>query len=153
MGTEKDEKYILYIQWEASLDDQFIYLAAHFKAHNVTLVPVKPKEMDFFLSRSKVPVIMITKTIAQYNQFLSLKKRCFDFYLKAGKIRLIHLNSFREIQDYGAFKPKKSYEVLPLPMKADEVVERILEDYGILEEKGKTWPGGRRSRLPQLGTE
>ncbi len=153
MVAETDEKYILYIQWGSSLDDQFIYLAAHFKSYNITLVPVKPKEMDFFLSRSKVPVIMVTRTIGQYQTFLSLKKRCFDFYLKAGKINLIHLNSFKEIQDYAVFKPKKSYEVMPLPMKASEIVERILAEYGILEEKGKLWPGGRRARLPQLGSE
>lgn len=153
MTNETDEKYILYIQWEASLDNQFIYLAAHFKNHNITLVPVKPTELDFFLSRTKVPVIMITKTMAQYRKFLSLKKRCFDFFLKTGKIHLIHLNSFREIEDYNAFKPKKSYEVIALPMRVIDVVERILEDYGILEEKGRVWPGGRRARLPELGSE
>ena len=153
MAIESDEKYILYIQWETSLDDQFIYLAAHFKTHDITLVPVKPKELDFFLSRTKVPVIMITRTVAQYRQFYSLKRRYFDFLLKSGKINLIHLTSFKEIQDYNAFKPKKSYEVIPLPIKAQEVVERILEEYGILEDRGRVWPGGRRARLPELGKE
>lgn len=145
-----NEKYILYIQWGKTLDDQFIYLAAHFKSYQITLVPVKPEELDFFLSRSKVPVIMITQTIAQYHKFLSLKKRCFDFYLKAGKINLIHLNSFKEIADYNSFKPKKSYEVMALPMMTSDIVHRILEEYGILEEAGKKWPGGKRARLPEL---
>ena len=151
MSFETSEKYILYVQWETKLDDQYIYLAARFREAGVTLVPVKPAEIDYFLSSGAVPLIMMTRTIAEYNQFLALKKRHFDFYLKSGKISLIHVNSFREIADYATFKPRKNYTVLNLPLTTNAIVKQVLLDYGQEENSSKRWPGGRRSKLPEIG--
>lgn len=153
MSFETSEKYILYVQWEVKLDDQYIYLAARFREAGVTLVPVKPTEIDYFLSSRTVPLIMMTRTMAQYQKFLSMKKRHFDFFLKSGKISLIHLNSFKEIADYATFKPRKNYSVINLPLTTNAIVRQVLLDYGQEESSSKRWPGGRRSKLPEIGGE
>lgn len=96
---------------------------------------------------------MMTRKISEYQSFKSLKKRYFDFYLKSGKINLVHLNSFKEVSDYASFKPKKSYNVLNLPLSTDAIVRQVLLDYSEDEENTRRWPGGRRSKLPELGGE
>ena len=150
-GFEKLEDYILYIQWKPKLGDDFIHLAARLRQVNISLVPVKPGEIDFFLSKRKVPVILITKTIAQYHKFQEFKKRHFDFYLKSGKIRILHLTSFKEVEDYASFKPRKDYIVLRLPLMADHIISQVLKEFSGTDQESERWPGGRRARLPQMG--
>ncbi|MCF8057898.1 MAG: hypothetical protein K9K67_01270 [Bacteriovoracaceae bacterium] len=152
-GFETAEDYILYIQWASKLDNDFIHLAARLRQANVSLVPVKPNEIDFFLSKRKVPVIILTKTIAQYHKLLECKKRHFDFYLKSGRISILHLTSFKEVQDYASFKPKKDYIVLKLPLMADDIISKVLNEFSGKDALSERWPGGRRARLPQMGGE
>jgi len=147
------DTYILFAQWENKISDDFIRLAAEFKSFGITLVPVKLQELDHFLNRRQVPVIILTKTIKQYQTFQALRKKHIDFYLKTKKIRLFHLNSFGEIDVYRPLKQKGHYVSLNLPCKFRDVAIRVLSEYIENNIEDKRWPGGRRAKLPQMGGE
>jgi hypothetical protein len=149
-GLSNSEHYMLYIQWESKIDADFIRMAAYFSKFEISLIPVKPDELDYFLVKRQVPVIVTTKSMKYWMKFQKVKETCFDFYMSSGKIRLFHLNSFREISDYLLYKQKGNYINLSLPLSLKEVAKAVLEKYLTLEND-KRWPGGRRSRLPTMG--
>ena len=149
-GIGSSEHFMLYIQWGKKVDEDFIRLAALFGRIGVSLIPVKPNELDYFLVKRQVPVIVSTKSIKQWMDFHRVKEKHFDFFLTAGKIRLFHLNSFKEASDYLFHKQKGNYINLALPLSLKEVVGLVLRSY-IRTEDDEKWPGGKRSRLPQMG--
>ena len=147
------EKYILYLQLSKKLDPGFIRLAAEFKQYGVHLIPVQLGELDHFLSRSKVPVIALTNTMRTWSTFLKVRRTGLEFYLKAGKIKLFHLHSFKEIIEYRALKQKGYYQLIPLPIKFEKAVFTVLADYEQGAGKDNSWPGGRRAKLPGMSGE
>ena len=152
IGLEGSEHFMLYIQWGKKVDDDFIRLAAFLGRFEISLVPVKPQELDYFLVKRQVPVLMVTKSMAQYQRFKKIKKETFDFFLNANKIRIFHINSFKEESDYLFHKQKENYINVPLPLSLKQIARFVLSHY-VRFESDEKWPGGRRGRLPQMGEE
>ena len=151
MEEFKAEQYILYIQWQDKLDSSFIRFAAEFKRFNINLIPVKPGELDYFLEKRQVPVIMMTSTLAEYQKFRSLRKKYIDFFVKSKKIKLFHLNSFSIVQDFVSSTYRRSYVHVPLPIQFSKATLLVLSHYLDELEGDNKWPGGKRSKLPALG--
>ncbi len=150
IGQEGSEHFMLYIQWGRKVDNDYIRLAAFLGRFDITLVPVKPEELDYFLVKRQVPVLMVTKSISQYKAFQKVREESFDFFLSTGKIRLFHFNSFKEEPSYLFYKQKQNYINVPLPLSLKQITRFVLSHY-IRFEGDEKWPGGRRSRLPQMG--
>ncbi len=151
MDELRSEQYILYIQWQEKLDSAFIRFAAEFKRFNINLIPVKPQELDYFLEKRQVPVIMLTSTLAEYQKFRSLRKQYFDYYVKNKKIKLFHLNSFMMVQDFVSSTFRRAYIHVPLPIQFSKATLLVLSHYLEEVEGDNKWPGGKRSKLPALG--
>jgi len=147
------EKYILYLQLSKRLDSGFIRMAAELKLYGVHLIPVQVKEIDHFLASTKVPLIVLTNTMKSWGIFHQARKSGLDFFLKAGKIKMFHLNSFREIIEFRGLSQKGYYQMIPLPIRFDKAVFTVLADYEKGTGKNNTWPGGRRAKLPQMSGE
>ena len=146
--TFNTHKTILYLQLSEKIDKDFISIASHFKSEEVTLVPVKPMELDYFLTDKISTVILLTKTVDQLQTFYRFKKRWIDFYLNSKRMKLIHLNSFSEVKDYLSLKTKGYYINLNLPLLLKEIKEKVML-YSLDEtEIERLWPGGRRAKLP-----
>ncbi|MCR9204062.1 MAG: hypothetical protein NXH75_05770 [Halobacteriovoraceae bacterium] len=139
---------ILYLQLDEKIDRDFIFLASRFRGDDVTLVPVRPQEIDYFLTSKMIPVILLTKNMDQLQKFTRVKKRYIDYFLKTRRIRLIHLNSFSEIKDYISLKPKRIYINLKLPLTMAQAKEQIVLNAGIESIVETSWPGGKRAKLP-----
>lgn len=139
---------VLYLQLDEKIDRDFIALASRFRGEELTLVPVKPEELDYFLTSKTIPVLLLTKNVEQLRKFLKIKKRYIDFFLKSRRIRLIHLNSFSEIKDYISLKPKKIYINLKLPLTMKEARAQIILNAGVGAMAETSWPGGKRAKLP-----
>lgn len=146
--TYSNDRTILYLQLDEKIDRDFIHLASRLRNRGITLVPVKPSELDYFLASRMVPVVLLTKTISQHAKFMKVKKRWVDFFLKSRKIQLIHLNSFSEIRDYIQLKPKRFYINLNLPMTMKQVFQELESVIGPEGKKESSWPGGKRAKLP-----
>ena len=151
-GLDDIEHFMLYIQWGCKTDDDFIRLAAFLGRFNISLIPVKVDELDYFLVKRQVSVFLITKSISQWVQFQKSRKRHLDFFLSTSKVRLFHLNSFKEENDYLLYKQKGNYVNVSLPLSLKEIIRVVLCRYVNVERDNK-WPGGRRSRLPQIGRD
>ncbi len=151
MEELNSEKYILYIQWQEKLDSAFIRFAAEFKRYNINLIPVKPQELDYFLDRRQIPVIMMTSTLAEYQKFRSLRKKYFDYYVNHKKIKLFHLNSFSLVTDFISTSRQRSYIHVPLPIPFNRATLLVLSHYVEELEGDNRWPGGKRSKLPSIG--
>lgn len=145
-----DEKYILYIQWGEKLDPAFIRLAAEFKEYNVSLIPVKISEIDYFITRHQVPVIMTTSSMAELSHFKKAKKRHLDYLVRTSKIRLFHLNSFSLVPEYYGMNQKRSYIHVPLPIHFKQAALLVLSEYLVDVSGNRAWPGGKRSKLPAM---
>lgn len=151
--TSEIEKnaYILFLQFTTSPNDVYFKLAAVFKDLGVTLVPVKPQELDYFVGKGNTPVIMVTSNLAEQKVLKLIKSRYLDFLVGSNKIRLFHLNTFKSISSYNQFKGRGRYVELKLPLTSTQVVARVLKDYLKDEADLERWPGGRRAKLPQVG--
>jgi hypothetical protein len=148
---EKEESYILFIQWGKKLEGDFISFATQLKKFNINLIPVKPQELDYFIERRQIPVIVITSSLAEYQKFRSLRKQYFDFYVKTRKIKLFHLNSFMMDHELAASSLRKAYIHVPLPISFEKATLLVLSFYMNVVEGDNRWPGGKRSKLPTLG--
>ena len=147
------EKYILHLQLSKRLDSGFIRMAAELKLYGVHLIPVQLKEIDHFLTSSKVPIIVLTNTIQSWTTFQKARKTGLEFFLKAGKIKMFHLNSFKEIIEYRVLKQKGYYQLISLPIRFDKAVFTVLSDYEKSSGKDNAWPGGRRAKLPSMSND
>ena len=145
---EEENTTILYIQMGQKIDRDFIKLASRMGNLGITLVPVKPEELDYFITNKISNVVLLTRTIEQFQNFFKVKKRHIDFYLKSQKIRLIHLNSFSAIQEYIQLRQKQIYINLELPLTMVQVAAKLYEISASKENQTKKWPGGRRAKLP-----
>jgi hypothetical protein len=144
------EKYILYLQLTKRLDTGFIRMAAELKQYGVHLIPVQLKEIDHFLTSAKVPLIVVTNTIKSWTTFQKSRKSGIDFFLKAGKIKMFHFNSFKEIIEYRILRQKGYYQTIALPIRFEKAIYTVLADYEKGVGKDNSWPGGKRSKLPQM---
>ncbi len=147
------EKYILYLQLSKRLDSGFIRMAAELKLYGVNLIPVQVKEIDHFLTTSKVPLIVLTSTLTSWKSFHKARKTGLDFFLKTGKIKMFHFNSFKEIIEFRALHQKDYYQMIPLPIRFNEAVLAVLSDYEKSTDNDNAWPGGKRSKLPTMNGE
>jgi len=144
------EHYILYIQWNEKIDSGFIRFAAEFKQFNINLIPVRPNELDYFLDKRQIPVIMITSTLGEYQKYRNQRKKHFDFYIKNMKIKLFHLNSFSIDHDFITSSKRRSYVHVPLPIQFKKATLLVLSHYIDEVEGDNKWPGGTRAKLPSL---
>ncbi|MAF79327.1 MAG: hypothetical protein CME63_10780 [Halobacteriovoraceae bacterium] len=147
-----DEHYILYIQWSEKLDPAFIRFAAEFKKFKINLIPIKANELDYFLEKRQIPVILMTPSLGEYQKYKSVRKKCFDFYVKNRKIKLFHLSSFSMDHDFISSSRRRSYVHIPLPIEFSKATLLVLSHYLEDVEGDKKWPGGKRSKLPSLGS-
>lgn len=151
MEAPQSERYILYIQWQEKLDSAFIRFAGEFKRYNINLIPIKPQELDYFLERRQIPVIMITSTLAEYQKFRALRRKFIDYYVNHKKIKLFHLNSFSMATNFVTTSRQRSYIHVPLPITFSKATLLVLSHYLEELEGDNKWPGGKRSKLPSIG--
>lgn len=146
----KSEVYVLYLQFEKKLDEKFLYLSRVFNQFGIALVPITIEEFKTLKMSKHEYVLASVRDINSIKIYRKLLKRYLNYFLRTGKVTLFEYSSFETIHDSRFLKDKKVFqERLPVSMfQMTELIGRTLfED---ITTKNKTWPGGRRSRLPNM---
>jgi hypothetical protein len=144
-----DSHYIFYLNFYETLSEDFIKLSAYFKEWDIVLVPVKPKELPNVVNTAQNTIIVITSDIHSYREFTKLKKGFLNYALKSKKVVLNHLSSFRAVNEFLGLQRHGVYQFWRLPLRTQEVVDMMAKYYYEKRSKNKTWPGGKRAKLPQ----
>ena len=141
--------YIFFLQLEDRLPKYYFDLASVFGIINVTLVPLKPNELNKMQATEIAKnVIIITSSFTSQRKFLKLKSLFLDMSLRTEKFRFFHLSSFGYVSNYSRERHLGIYHFLPLPAKVDEVCYYIVSKVHHYEKSVQGWPGGRKARLP-----
>ena len=143
-----NELYIYYLELESRPDMTYIHLAADFKELGITMVPINSSELDHFMRRGQLPLIVITDTLSKLQKFTRFRQEYLDYALRTNNILIFHLSSFGKPYSILAFEKKNTYIPVPLPIKTNDIMSLVLKEYFAKKVEQARWPGGRRSKLP-----
>ena len=147
-GSARQENFILYLQFERETDEAFIHLAEHLKKFNVTLLPVGLREMALMLKNQRQLLICFVDSSARMGKFNHIRAEYLDYAIQSGRIGVFFLSSFDYPGEWYSFQENGRLDSLPLPLKYEEASKKIVQFCFERFFKKKSWPGGRRSRLP-----
>jgi len=146
-----DDHYIYYLQLDEQVDNNYIWLAANLKSSNITLVPIRSSELDFFVRMGELPLIVLTDTFNRLEKFKKCRRTYLDFAMRGKNIILFHLNSFGHMTGFETLEKLGYYRPLPLPLSIENLWQAFASSYLSKQMKEKKWPGGRRVGLPKSG--
>lgn len=143
-------KHIFFLKLSSNLPENYFHLAEMFLLYDVTLIPVSIKELKDLITSKKQHLIAMSTNIDERK----LLKRYQEMYLDHALLRnLIHLydtTSFTCLKVKGVDLRRQNYSYVNLPIRLSDLVASIFEILCKDSETVKTWPGGRRPRLPKL---
>lgn len=146
----KSEVYVLYLQFEQKLDEKFLYLSRVFSQFGMQLVPISISDFKALKIKKHEYVLASVRDINSIKEYRKLLKRYLNYFLRTGKVTLFEFSSFETHHDSRFLKEGKLFqERLPVSMfQISELIGRTI--YQDVTTKSKTWPGGRKARLPGL---
>lgn len=144
----KRSVYVLYLQYEAKLDERFFKLSASFNQYGISLIPITPEEFKQLPMTGHEYVLATLRDMNSYKLHRELLKRYLNYCLRSGKVTLFEMSSFEHFHDAKLIKENKIFfERLPVTVfQLIDIVGRKI--YNDLMTTSKKWPGGRRARLP-----
>jgi hypothetical protein len=153
-GISSNIHYIFYLQTRPKLDPAFYMLSNLLSKANINLLPVTTDDIKN-LDRTKKYFI-----VSFQNDFTSgmvIRKFQKDFLFTAMSLNRFHyfdISSFSEVDCGLKSTLRNLHRFIPLPASMKEIALTMAEEY--LREKNQqeqNWPGGKRARLPSVGSD
>jgi hypothetical protein len=150
MKRDQNDHYIFYLQYTVNLPKTFFILSEIFKKFSISLIPVRPAELANFASSKKQYVLSTTADLTSQKGLEKVRKNFLDFALLNQKFCLYDVSSFGKISISYKLEKNHSYFHYPLPMTFNEIVANVATSYFSHSGAVKSWPGGKRAKLPPM---
>jgi hypothetical protein len=144
----KREVYVIYLQFESNLDENFITLSQIFTSFGMTLIPVKLDEFKHLRHCEGENILAIVRDMDSLRKYRSLLKRYLNYPLRMGTMTMYETSSFT-IEHESRLLRNKAIIQERLPLSMFHIVTTIGESiYNRMITEDKKWPGGRRVKVP-----
>ena len=140
--------HIFYLNYAEKLPSTFIHLSTRLSVYGIQLVPVSPKDLTGLTKPTKQFVLAFLPDMATHTKHLAFRSKYLDFAMKTKKFRLFEASSFNEAEDLALARRLECYDHLRLPLTVDDIVRHMAVAVMTEEFDTKSWPGGRRAKLP-----
>lgn len=148
MNRDSKDHYIFYLQYTVNLPRTFFIMAEVFKKFNISLIPVRPGELSALAKSKKQFVISATADLTSQKGLEVARKSFLDFAMLNQKFCLFDISSFGKISISYKLEKNQTYFHFPLPMTFNEIAANVASYYFSQAGTVKTWPGGKRAKLP-----
>jgi hypothetical protein len=147
----RDGHYIFFLQTSSKITKDLIHLAAEFKKWKIDLIPIRPKGLIELAKGKRQHVIILNKNITVNKEFSYFRKKYFDFALIKRNFALYDVSSFGKISIAYKLERDETYHHIPLPTELPKLVAKISTSYYESSGEAQSWPGGKKSKLPEAG--
>lgn len=146
----KSSVYVLYLQFDKKLDENYLKLSQKFLEFGMILVPISVEEFKLLNVANHEYVLAVVRDMQSFKIYMNLLTRYLNYMMRTGKVTLFELNSFHCNHDTKFLRDKKVIqERLPVSLfKLVDIVGRKI--YHDITSGSKRWPGGRRAKLPTV---
>jgi hypothetical protein len=138
---------VLFLKIGRNLPPLFFLLSEYLSELNIKLIPLKAKDVGFFLEKEKKILVSLVQDMKGLEKLNLCRERHLDVYLKNKMFFLLDLNSFGSLMLKKNYIKENVYYHLPLPLSIERVKKTITLILKNLHGKDKTWPGGRSPKL------
>ena len=151
LDDKKDENLVVFLSFGSINNKSVICLSSELNKFDIKLVPVEFDQINVLVKNGKNLIIICeTKNFNSKLIMDKLVKSSLGFALRAKLITLFHVTSFGEIEDLTDLKRLQYYIPIKLPATYDCMAEKIYTRFIQLKDSEQAWPGGRRSKLPNI---
>lgn len=151
--TYENQNILFYLKLGKKLPKTFFHMAANFSLLEITLVPITFSELNNLILEKKnklkkINMVAFTWNIESLNNLL-VSKDSLKIGLLQGTLKLFHLSSFAPSwSEYINTKKVENYFHTALPTSLEQFVFNTALKCKLEQKIVKTWPGGRRAKLP-----
>ncbi|MFG1483016.1 hypothetical protein ABMA79_05480 [Halobacteriovorax sp. HFRX-2_2] len=145
----RKSNYVIYLQFERALGEEFLYMSRVFSEFGMKLVPMKLDDFKSIRMKEHQFVICCVRDIRALINYQKLLKRYMNFMLRQGSITLFEYSSFAITHDDAILKTKKVFQER-LPVSMFRMADRAGQEmFSKLVTNSSRWPGGKRAKLPE----
>lgn len=140
--------HIFFLNYNDKLPRVYVHLSSRLAVYGIQLVPVSAKDLTALTKANKQFVLSFIPDIATLTKHVAFRRQFLDFALKTKKFRLFEASSFGEAEELAQVRRLECYDHLRLPLSVDSLVRHMAVAVMTEEFDTKSWPGGRRAKLP-----
>ncbi len=140
--------HIFFLNYSDKLPRTFIHLSTRLAVHGIQLVPVNPTDLAGLAKPTKQFVLSYIPDMTTLSKHMSFRSKYLDFAMRTKKFRLFEASSFSEFGDLAQARRLECFDHLRLPLSVDDLVRHVTIAVMTEEFDSKSWPGGRRAKLP-----
>jgi hypothetical protein len=141
--------HIFYLKYGNHLPEDYFHFSRFFSYWNITLVPVTPKELiNMSVNNNRQYILSSVTDLKKRHLFNQLRDKWLDFALLSKRYCLYDVSSFGKFETAYQVERIKMYHHFKIPINMEEIVQTIAVAYFEDKNREKTWPGGKRAKLP-----
>ncbi len=140
--------HIFFLNYSEKLPRAFVHLSTRLAVHGIQLVPVSPTDLTGLAKPTKQYVLSYIPDMSTLARHMSFRSKYLDFAMRTKKFRLFEASSFSESGELAQARRLECFDHLRLPLSVDEIVRHLAIAIMTEEFDTKSWPGGRRAKLP-----
>lgn len=147
MSTIRDE-WIFYLKLAPKLNENFLALDENFKRFGYNLIPVSfPNLLELIKDTDNVHVVVVVGSQREAAYYMRNVSKPIKNLLRFGRITLSTASSFGFINESAKLTVRSNYDFYKLPIKATDLVDKILSTVLSKAVENTKWPGGVRPRM------
>lgn len=147
MSEEVSLNYLLYLQYDSTLDRSFFILSDILRQMNISLIPIQFEDIKLLEKNKRYHAIMVRRKYNDALMALEWKKRFLDPAMLAGRIVLHDLSSFSELPMPQNLEKKGAYYYTALPCDYKKAAMDLVVAFYQDKNSNAAWPGGKRAKL------
>lgn len=147
MSEDVSLNYVLYLQYDSTLDRSFFILSEILRQMSISLIPIQLEDIKLLEKNKRYHVIMVRRKYNDALLALIWKKKFLDSAMLAGRIVLHDLSSFSELPIPQNLEKKDVYHFTPLPCDYKKAAMDLVVAFYQDKNNKAAWPGGKRAKL------
>ncbi len=147
MSEDASLNYLLYIQYDHSLDRSYFILSGILRQMNISLIPIQLDDIKLLEKNKRYHTIMVRRKFNDALMALDWKKKFLDSAMLSGRIVLHDLSSFSELAMPQNIEKKGVYYFTALPCDYKKAAMDLVVAFFNDKNSNATWPGGKRTKL------
>ena len=145
---------IYFLAMEEKQPEWYPFMVDSFEQFGVTLISIDTEQIKQLSPGVRNHVIVSESTLASKEIFDRQMASYLGFVLRSNLITVHHISSFAMRPKCMELKNKRHYHFYRMPFSiaslCSHILQQFLQDNEETEEQRRSWPGGKRARLPMV---
>jgi len=147
------DNFFFWLKLEDKLDEMYLMTSQELSQRGIQLIPVSIDQISKLAALTNLSHLTLICSTRHAKQFISFKKQVhpiLKYLLRQERLTFFNLSSFSKLEVQQKTS-RQNYFFLKYPLNLSSICDKLIKFHDIRLTNSQTWPGGKRSKVPNAG--